>query len=127
MPCRDWDFNAANQARTNLKKRNDELAKEACDLRALILELSLRLPAKLDPRLEQQIKKVEKTQRKHREADRNAAIEEVDDQIASFNRTVEKIKNLGGNPTPTKMQELQRLKDHKIAIMNADPLRTTLF
>ena len=124
MPCRDW-YAPSTSNEGSLKKRNDELAKEACDLRALILEIAAR--NELSEDIKKRIKPVIKAQRNHRECDREDAISNTRKSIDKVKRDISAIKKLGGNPGKKLTKKLEELNEDIIDIMNSDPLNTDLY
>lgn len=126
MPCRDDDRD--DHLIPELRSRNDALAADLCKARGLLLTLSHVLDHNTVSRAVVDALQVQLAAHKnHRELDKHRALAMVESKKSSIVGTIAKIRELGGFPNPSLLEEVDNLNSQLQEIKNTDPFETDLY
>jgi hypothetical protein len=126
MPCRDDDCD--DHYWSELSNRNHELAAELCKARGLLLTLSAvldqnKVSNSVIRSLQDQLAKY----RQHREQDKLRATLDVERKRDAVAKKISLIKELGGLPSTSLLEEIDAANTALQNVKNSDPLETDLY
>lgn len=133
MPCRD--YGAEREFSEEQRKRLDALAQEACDAGKVAYILFKKLQD-VDLKLlsvtfnidkDGLINKVLQRYAEHRKCDKEAAKENATKKLLTVSQTIQKIRELGGEPKADLIEKHADAQNEVILIDKSDPLTTSLY